>query len=216
MPAQQHLDQVELLALRPTQMTVGVAEVALKRSQWAKLKGKARKELLRTHWFPAVIGPQSQFFIVDHHHLGQALLHEKVESVWVMQLADYSQLEPLMFWRVMEFHQWAHPYNEKGVRCDYKQIPKQLSQLKDDPFRSLAGEVRKAGGCAKDNAPFSEFLWAEFFRQHFRKADLRSEGGQGLPQEVVVAAVALARSPQANFLPGWSGVNNPLNHLGGA
>src|SRR5436305_4773273 len=30
----------------------------------------------------------------------------------------------------------------------------------DDPYRSLAGEVRRAGGYAKEATPFSEFLWA--------------------------------------------------------
>ncbi|MEX8194379.1 ParB-like protein [Comamonas guangdongensis] len=211
MPAQQHLEQVLVSDLRPTQMTVGAAEVAFKRAQWAQLKSKARARLLLSHWFPAVKGPKGRFFIVDHHHLGQALVHEEVESVWVMQLADLSELEPTMFWRVMEFHHWAHPYNEKGLRCEFSAIPRQLTRLKDDPYRSLAGEVRKAGGYAKDAAPYAEFLWADFFRPLFRKTDLRSDGGQGLPESVVVDAVTMARSPKAQFLPGWSGVSAVLH-----
>jgi hypothetical protein len=206
MPAQQHMEQVALADLRPTQMTVGAAEVAVKRAQWAQLKSKARDKLLRSHWFPAVRGPRGRFFIVDHHHLGQALTQESVDQVWVMQLADYSAVEPGMFWRLMEFHHWAHPYDEKGLRQEFNAIPKRLEQLKDDPYRSLAGEVRKAGGYAKDAAPFVEFLWADFFRPHFDKKSLSSQGGQGLPESAVVAAVALARGPQARFLPGWAGV----------
>lgn len=209
MRAQQHLEQVTLLDLRPTQMTVGAAEVALKRSEWAQLKSKARQKLLLSHWFPAVRGPGGRFFIVDHHHLGQALLQEKVASVWVMPLADFSALAPTMFWRVMEFHHWAHPFNDKGERQAFSAIPKVLSALKDDPYRSLAGEVRKAGGYAKDSAPYTEFLWADYFRPQFRRTDLRGAGGQGLPQSVVVQAVAMARSPKAQFLPGWSGVAAP-------
>lgn len=206
MRAQQHMEQVVLEELRPTQMTVGLAEVALKRSQWAELKTKARGKLLRSHWFPAVKGPRGRFYIVDHHHLGQALMHERVPSVWVMQLADFSALDTGMFWRVMEFHHWAHPYDEKGQRRDFSAIPRQLDLLKDDPYRSLAGEVRKAGGYAKDAAPYAEFLWADFYRPLFRKADVRAGDGQGLSQSVVVEAVALARSAKAQFLPGWSGV----------
>ena len=43
MPVQQHMEQAVLADLRPTQMTVGAAEVAVKRSQWAQLKPKARR-----------------------------------------------------------------------------------------------------------------------------------------------------------------------------
>ncbi|MGW8421975.1 ParB-like protein [Comamonas sp. HJ-2] len=211
MPAQQHLEQVSVSDLRPTQMTVGAAEVSLKRSQWAQLKSKARDKLLLSHWFPAVKGPQGRFFIVDHHHLGLALMQEAVKTVWVMQLADLSEQGAEMFWRVMEFHHWAHPYDEKGRRCEFSQIPQQLSQLRDDPYRSLAGEVRKAGGYAKDASPYTEFLWADFYRPLFRKADLRSSGGLGLPESAVVEAVALARSVKAQFLPGWSGVTSNLH-----
>lgn len=211
MRAQQHLEQVLVSDLRPTQMTVGMAEVAVKRSQWAQLKSKERGKLLLSHWFPAVKGPRDRFYIVDHHHLGQALVQEDVKSVWLMQLADFSTLELGMFWRVMEFHHWAHPYDEKGERREFSAIPKQLTQLKDDPYRSLAGEVRRAGGYAKDAEPYTEFLWADYFRPLFRKTDLRSNGGQGLPETLVTEAVALARNPKAQFLPGWSGVSSTFH-----
>lgn len=205
MPAQQHMERAILADLRPTQMTVGVAEVAAKRAQWARLVPEAREKLLQSHWFPAVRGPSGRFYIVDHHHLGQALTEEAQQDVWVMQLADYSSIASDMFWRVMEFHHWAHPYDEKGRRCDYSAIPKRLGKLKDDPYRSLAGEVRKAGGYAKDAAPFTEFLWADFFRPQFDKKQLASADGSGLSAAALSQAVVLARSPAAQFLPGWSG-----------
>lgn len=212
MPAQQHMERALLADLRPTQMTVGLAEVAVKRSQWALMKADAREKLLESHWFPAVKGPRGRFYIVDHHHLGQALTAEACKQVWVMQLADYSSLQGDMFWRVMEFHHWAHPYDEKGNRCDYTAIPKQLNKLRDDPYRSLAGEVRKAGGYAKDSAPYTEFLWAEFYRPKFAKKLLISSDDKGLPSEIVAKAVAMARSPEAQFLPGWSGNSSAVSN----
>ena len=205
MRAQSHLERALLADLRPTQMTVGTAEVTVKRAQWAALKRKARDKLLTEHWFPAVRGLDERHYIVDHHHLGVALLGEGVKSVWVMPLADFSALPREMFWRVMEFHQWAHPYNQRGERCSYGAIPRRLTGLQDDPYRSLAGEVRKAGGYAKDAAPYTEFLWAEFFRAHFKKAQLRPDPVHGLSPTVVTEAVAIARSGVAQSLPGWSG-----------
>lgn len=210
MRAQQHLTRVPLDALRPTQMTIGAAEVQTKRAQWSRLRRKEREGLLASHWFPAVLGPRGLHYIVDHHHLGLALTQESVEQVWVMQLADFSEADPLMFWRLMEFHQWAHPYDERGRRCDWAKMPEQLGRLRDDPYRSLAGAVRKAGGYAKDTAPFVEFLWADFFRTRFAPKDLRSgKSDVALPDQALHEALGLAHGAEARYLPGWSGVVAP-------
>jgi hypothetical protein len=56
--AHRHFIDARILDLRPTQMTAGFAEVALKRREWAGLSKKNRKELLSSHWFPAVPGPR--------------------------------------------------------------------------------------------------------------------------------------------------------------
>ena len=79
MPVQQHMEQAVLADLRPTQMTVGAAEVAVKRSQWAQLAQGARQASAK----PLVsrrARPRGRFYIVDHHHLGQALTHEKCRT----------------------------------------------------------------------------------------------------------------------------------------
>jgi hypothetical protein len=55
-----HLVDAAILELRPTQMTAGFAEVAAKRHEWAQLAKKARKQLLASHWFPAVLGPRGR------------------------------------------------------------------------------------------------------------------------------------------------------------
>ena len=103
------------------------------------------------------------------------------------------------FWRVMEFHQWVYPFNEKGRRVSVDKLPAHVSELRDDPYRSLAGLVRKAGGYAKDTTPYSEFLWAEHFRVHLP-----------IPKKphwptLTQAGVALAVSAAAGYLPGWVG-----------
>ncbi|MDP9901340.1 ParB-like protein [Variovorax ginsengisoli] len=205
-----HLIAVALSDLHPTQITVGAAEVAVKRAQWAGLRRKAREHTLAAHCFPAVKGPGGRYFIVDHHHLGMALREEDVGTVWVTLLDDLSAIHGEAFWRVMEFHRWAHPYDEKGRRQDYDAIPSQVSELRDDPYRSLAGFVREAGGYAKDAAPFAEFLWADFFRPLIARRKLEMSGSQALPIDALQQAVALARGPTARYLPGWTGVSPSL------
>lgn len=186
--------------LRPTQLTVGSAEVAGKRAEWEKLGRKKRKELIQQHWFPGVLGPKQRVYIVDHHHLGLALLEEGVKSVPVMIQRDFSWLEPDVFWRTMEFNRWAHPYDQHGSRTDYAAIPASLTEMTDDPYRTLAARVRTAGGCAKDATPYSEFLWADFYRRR-----LKLPGGK-VGAKALQQALLLAHSHDTAYLPGWSGL----------
>ncbi|MDE2306651.1 MAG: chromosome partitioning protein ParB [Xanthomonadaceae bacterium] len=185
--------------LRPTQLSVGKAEVAAKRAQWEKLGRKKRKALLGSHCFPAVLGPGQHVYIVDHHHLGLALLEEGVESVAAIIQRDFSWLEPAVFWRTMEFNRWAHPYDQHGNRADYDAMPTRLADLRDDPYRTLAARVREAGGCAKDAAPYAEFLWADFYRPRLKLRRGKVDAG------VVQQALLLAHGHEAAYLPGWSG-----------
>lgn len=186
--------------LRPTQVTVGKAEVAAKRAQWQQLGRKKRKELLAAHWFPGVLGPKQHVYIVDHHHLGLALLEEDVKHVPVMIQRDFSWLVPDVFWRTMEFNRWAHPYDRHGSRVDYGAIPASLAGMADDPYRTLAARVRVAGGCAKDAVPYAEFLWADFYRRC-----LKLPGGR-IGAQALQEALLLAHGHDAAYLPGWSGL----------
>ncbi len=194
------LVSAKLSDLRPTQLTVGYAEVLEKRKQWNEMDKKARKDLLARHWFPCILGPGGVHYVVDHHHLGLALIQEGVKSIWLVVLKDLSWLEPAQFWRVMDFHQWVHPYDQNGTRHDYEALPRHLTQLENDPYRSLAGQARVAGAFAKDSMPFSEFLWADFFRCKL-KPDMLTQDFAGALKK----AIKLARTEQARYLPGWAG-----------
>lgn len=194
------LISAELDTLRPTQMTVGYHEVQAKRDHWKTLDKKARAQAIATHWFPAVLGPQREHFVTDHHHLGLALIEEGVKTVKMMVLKDLSWLDPVIFWRMMEHYQWAHPFGPDGTRHAYDRLPTTLTALVDDPYRSLAGELRRAGGFAKDTTAFSEFLWADYLRPRIAEKRIRKDFAKALK-----AALALAHDHEARYLPGWSG-----------
>ncbi|MEP6502639.1 MAG: ParB-like protein [Betaproteobacteria bacterium] len=202
--AHHHFVEAAILELRPTQMTAGFAEVALKRREWAALSKKARKALLSSHWFPAVLGPRGRNYIVDHHHLGMALHEEGVAHVKLAVLDDLSYLAPTIFWRVMEQRNWVHPFDATGKRRPYTDIPTRVTELADDPHRSLAGLLRMRGGFAKDTSPFAEFLWADYLRPHITRAQIRKGLDAALHE-----AQGLARSPLARYLPGWAGMTVP-------
>jgi len=76
----------------------------------------------------------------------------------------------------------------------------EVAELVDDPFRSLAGELRRAGGFAKDTTPFSEFLWADFLRRRMKRKDVERDF-----ERAVEEALDLAKSDAADYLPGWCG-----------
>ena len=191
--------EVELADLRPTQMTAGFAEVALKRRQWRKAKSKD-PTFLQQHCFPGVRGPKDHIFITDHHHLGLALLEEGVERVFVTISDDLSGTSKDEFWVIMDHLKLAHPYDLHGHRLPFEDMPKKLDKLTDDPDRSSAAQVKERGGYAKETEPFAEFLWADFLRRRIAASLLHKDEDQALKD-----ALALCHSSDAAHLPGWSG-----------
>ena len=157
-------------------------------------------EFLGGHMIPVILGPKERHFVIDHHHLALSLHKERVENVLVTVVADLSELAPDDFWLVLDHHSWVHPYDEDGLRRDFTRIPKSIDKLKDDPFRSLAGELRRAGGFAKDTTPFSEFLWADFLRRRMKRNQVEDD----FPR-AVKTALKLGKSLDAHYLPGWCG-----------
>lgn len=186
--------------LRPTQMTVGLREVAVKRSALRALPSAKAGAFLGHHFIPVVFGPKGRYHIVDHHHLARALYEEGLREVFVNVISDLSRLDKEAFWVVLDNRAWMHPFDASGKRRAYADIPKSVDKLIDDPYRSLAGEVRRLGGYAKDTTPFAEFLWADFFRRRVPVALLNDNFDKASQQ-----ALQLGRQAEASYLPGWSG-----------
>jgi hypothetical protein len=149
---------------------------------------------------PVVLGPKERHYVIDHHHLGLALIEEGIKDILVTVVADLRTLEKEAFWIFLDNRALMHPYDDAGRRRTYEDIPKSLTELVDDPFRSLAGELRLAGGYAKDTTPFAEFLWADYMRRRIKRKLVEDDFSQALEK-----AMELAKSEAANFLPGWCG-----------
>ena len=66
--------------------------------------------------------------------------------------------------------------------------------------RASEGELRRAGGYAKDTTPFSEFLWADFLRRRLSHKVVKRDFGKAVEQ-----ALELAKGKDAIYLPGWCG-----------
>jgi hypothetical protein len=192
------LSSVDIGDLHPTQITVGMREVREKRKHWRDAGHKAK--FLGSHLIPVIRGPRDRCYVIDHHHLARALHEEGVREIAVTVVAELGKLDKEGFWTYLDNRGWLHPYDERGRRRHYRDLPRSVADLVDDPYRSLAGELRRAGGFAKDTTPFSEFLWADFLRRRVKRTRVENNFTGALEQ-----ALRLAKSEDAEYLPGWCG-----------
>ena len=198
---------VAIKDLRPTQITVGLREVERKRKAWGAKDKDKRAETLGTHMAPVVLGPDGARYITDHHHLARALADDGEKGIYVSVIGDLSKSDPAHFWNLMDFHGWTHPFDERGRRCAYADLPKSVGQLRDDPYRSLSGALRRLGAFAKDSTPYSEFVWADFYRDRIKPKDLKNNF-----DDMLSLALNLAKSGDADYLPGWCGAHEEPPH----
>ena len=196
------MQRAKLDELRPTQMTVGMREVLRKCHEWGDTKEEFGDRFIERHVIPAVLGPKKHIYIIDHHNLARALLEAKAEEVLVVVMAKLDSLDKDQFWRFLDFRSWVHPYDARGERRDFKDIPKTIENLQDDPYRSLAGELRRVGGYAKDEQPYVEFLWADALRARIDRKLIAKDYDKALE-----AALKFSKSAEADYLPGWCGPN---------
>lgn len=194
------LRECELDGLRPTQITVGMIEVADKRRQLAAMSDDERQAFLKAHPIPAVFAPDAQLYITDHHHMARALCDDGYGTGFFMVEATLSARDMTDFWKAMTERQWVHPVDAHGERRPVSALPSSVEGLVDDPYRSLAGYVRDAGGFSKTPTAFEEFQWAAFFRSRIA---LGAHPDRNMFDAAVKQALALAHTPAAKALPGY-------------
>lgn len=206
---QDRVFECRISELHPTQFAVGMEEVREKARKFRKMDGNELEKYEKDNPEPAVKGPGGTLYIIDHHHLARDLSDIGINKTYCAEMADYSDLGTTAFWKRMDENKWVYAYDEYGNGPrPYCEIPLTVNGLKDDPYRSLSGAVRKAGGYDKTDAPFAEFKWADFFRDKFSRRDLENDF-----KACVEKAVKTAHSPEAASLPGYLSKANVLSGL---
>ncbi len=194
------VQSIAVKALRPTQIAVGKLLVRSKRDGLAARERKPQElvDFILTNPIRVVTGPDDTHYIVDHHHLGLALLKEKFKTAPVEVEADFSKLSMPEFWKEMEGKKWVHPFDGSGKLRQISDIPSRLADMENDPYRSLAGFVRQEGGFTKTLTPYMEFTWADYFRPLISMKALKADF-----DEAVRKAKRLAAASEAAGLPGF-------------
>lgn len=191
--------RVAMDQLRPTQCAVGFWEVDRRAENVASKKPAKLAEYIEEHLPEVVAGPDGPY-LIDGHHLALALRKGRkatmLEAKVVANLHDRTEQQ---FWDQMRKNKWVYLYDHQGQGpVEPKDLPRRLTEMRDDPYRSLAWAVRKEGGCFKTEASFAEFRWADFFRTRVKIP----AGPKGF-ERAIHDALTLARSPEARDLPGY-------------
>lgn len=194
------LTEIDIAALNPTQLTLGLREVERRAAQMRDLSRRELRALLESRPVPYVVGPKRRFYMIDHHHLCRALLRIDRDTVLVgAPRADWSGLSLKAFWHRMEAEGFCWPIDVDGNRRPCVKIPDHVRDLTDNPWRTLARGVR-GKAYSNEDTPFQEFMWGNYYRSFMTTRLL--EADIDLAEKL---AVKLSRLDEAQDLPGYLG-----------
>lgn len=121
---------------------------------------------------------------------------------------DLSALSEPHFWEQMAAagRVWLH--DEQGGTVQYKDLPSTILELRDDPYRSLAGILEDHGGYVKNdsNRLFLDFKWALFLRAHMTPL-LTCPLDNLQFAYAVTRAMEVSKSQAAAIMPGFAGMS---------
>ncbi|SFK23602.1 ParB/Srx family N-terminal domain-containing protein [Methylocapsa palsarum] len=143
----------DLRSLRPLQGAIGLYEVAHKEKRISEDPSKAEDKLKKDP-IKVVRGPNGDLFIVDHHHGALAWLDAGfASSICIIQHPELST-DPALFWDQLAEKKLDHLEDKNGVAIPHEKLPRTLFELRseDDPYRSLAGLMRKDDGFCRDSS----------------------------------------------------------------
>lgn len=190
--------RVDVLALRPTQFTAGILEAELRSKKLEDMSKRERRGYLERKAGRAILGPNHELWLIDGHHVALAVHMAGFRKMLVSIEYDWSNYSNQAFLdRMRRFNKFFLYENGKGP-LDPRRLPRSVLGLRNDPYRTLAWRVQKAGGFRETSAPFAEFKWADFFRNRIPLREVNRA-----PKRSLTQALQLASSADAQHLPGY-------------
>jgi len=195
--------------IAPTQFNIGRVAMIKKRDKLLKKYNKNNiKSLhrLRTYLVrkaaPAYLAQDGRYYIIDHHHTSRALYEARLplHKFPIKVIKDLSHLSMNNFFNYLQNKNRLYLYDNGKGPLDPFTLPPYIWDLSDDPYRTLSGEVRHAGGYDKTNIYFLEFLWADYFRS---KISLKNGGDEVEINKVLPMAIKMAHDSNASQMPGY-------------
>jgi hypothetical protein len=197
--------------LWPTQLAVGMLEVEEKEKKLNDMDHDDRLDYLKQHPVPVVVGPGGKLYVIDHHHLARALYETQHNKLYVQIADNWMQLIPTVFWQKMGTNNRVYLYDDMTKRTvSVDELPTRIEDMKDDPYRSLAGMLQSDGIIDKPTGNdifFAQFRWSRFLVTCFEKIGFKYSNTQAWYKPALQHATECAQSPAAKSLPGYRGDN---------
>lgn len=194
-----------VLDLKPMQIPAGMIEVQAKADD---LRAMGKKEIdawEKERSVPVLEDYKGRKRPVDHHHEARATWEAGKEDVYTHHYFDdemHARIKALprdKYYAVTRAMGLFYDRDQFGAGPhDPDHLPEDVRSMADDPFRSVAWQVRKRGGYDKTTVPFAEFAWAQFFRERVATYPTRADF-----EKTVLEALKIAHSDDARNLPGW-------------
>jgi hypothetical protein len=201
--------QVTIEKVHPTQFAVGYWEVKQRAANIARHSPKRLEVYEDEHVALLVVGPSGEPYLVDGHHLCLAMLKSgRGKTVEALVVANWRDLPVAAFWKKMRESNYVYPYDNRGRGpLEVEKLPKKVTELTDDPYRSLAWAVRGRGGFQKTTASFAEFQWANFFRKRIEIGPKEKDF-----EMAVKIGLRISHSVEAERLPGYTPAGATANN----
>ncbi len=201
--AGQELIELPIASLQPTQLCVGLAEVASRVADFGADDAAQQRTYLAGKPVPLVRSRSGAVWMVDRHHRLRALLELQPDATafgYVVLAVDSD--EPAVVLDALHQRGWLYLYDGRGLGpLAPAALPPSLLGLQDDPYRSLVWKLKKEKLIeAAPLIPFHEFRWGAWLRSRTLPPFSSQRLDPALP-----AARALARSRAAAHLAGWKG-----------
>ncbi|GAC1347823.1 MAG: ParB-like protein [Acetobacteraceae bacterium] len=195
-----------LLTLHPLQGGIGLAEVADKLDKIRAKPDKERRDL-EDDPIKVVRGPDHALYITDHHHGARAWLEYDAsrksgfDSTCIVQSLPAST-GMAQFVATLQERRLVRLADAAGKPIGFGDLPRTLDAMRDDPYRSMAGTLRKNGDwCRYPGAvEFAEFTWADYLR-----SKIAITPAKVTDTKTIAAAEQISRAPGAKCLPGYVG-----------
>jgi hypothetical protein len=194
----------DVRTLRPLQGAIGMEEVRDKAQRIAAKPEKEWRDLVKDP-IKVIRGPGDALFITDHHHGADAwrLVGHPVALCKIGERPPFAT--EAEFWSGLVRDRLVRLADADGEPLPPAQLPSSLKLMPDDPYRSLAWLLRKKDGFCRSEMPqkeFAEFLWADWLRT---QPELPADVVRASAASMLPTALALARSPAAQAMPGYVG-----------
>jgi hypothetical protein len=196
---------VKILDLKPMQIPAGMYEVQDKAQSLRGMKAKDSDKWLRDKSVPYVEDYKGRKRPVDHHHEARAAWEADLSEAYAHRYLDdqlHDSIKALprdAFYAVTHAMGLFYDRDQFGSGPhDPNHLPEDVRGMADDPFRSIAWQVRKRGGYDKSGLPFAEFHWAQFFRERVQTYPTRADF-----EKSVLEAMRIVHDPAAKGLPGY-------------